>query len=158
MEEQPKLEVDWSGPPRRRYFRWRANERAGREGQTASAGAFNGTCLVYEGDVFFMEVRPIVRKGADGVERPVMPRPPTWADPLEEYEPPAAPKLLKRVEPRQGHEIPAPPPLSTSRSPDAPYEPTPLAKPKGRGRGRWGPRTPKPAPVESPAQAPVHAE
>lgn len=137
------MEVDWSGPPRRRYFKWRANARAGREGD-GSAGAFNGQCAIWEGDTFFMELRPIERHG-----KLVMPAPPTWADPLEEYEPPAAPRRLTPVAPtplpRPDVIEPTPPsagggpPAEPIAVPVTAIDPSEIAWPKGKGGKVRGP-------------------
>jgi hypothetical protein len=90
--------------PRPRRYKFRANAKAGRR-ETGGPGAFNGTCLVYEGDEFMLTLAPCWRKvrdengklvkDADGkIKRVLVERAmPTWADAIEEYpiEKPAKP-------------------------------------------------------------------
>lgn len=92
--------------PRSRRYLFRANAKAGKRGNP-DAGAFNGTCLVYEGDQFYLTLHPVMAKvrnadgkpvrGPDGkiklqlIERKM----PTWADPIAEYPLETPPKPIR---------------------------------------------------------------
>jgi hypothetical protein len=79
--------------PKSRYFQFKANEKA-------KNGAFNGTCLVYPGDTFFMVIPVVKITKPDGSVELSETRMPTWADPIGEYEVPRPPRLIKS-EPRE---------------------------------------------------------
>jgi len=86
--------------PRDHYYKFMANARCPKE------GAWTGTDLVFTGDTFFLLLQPTTRKvrGPDGKQLWKDGKPlreacdrelPTWADVVEEYEVPTAPKPVK---------------------------------------------------------------
>src|SRR5689334_18251859 len=86
----------FQGRPRTRYYLMRVNDKCPQD------GAFNGVCKVYfnsvtqTGDQFFYLSQPVKRR-VDGKIVLENERPPTWADVVDEYPIPTAPKPLARV-------------------------------------------------------------
>lgn len=82
--------------PRARRYHMRANANAGK-GPDTGPGAFNGVCMVYEGDTFYLTIPTIhvKQRGADGkfIYNPggsiktveMDGKIPTWCDPIAEY-------------------------------------------------------------------------
>jgi hypothetical protein len=76
-----------------RMYRFRTNAKAGLN------GAFNGTCLVLNGDEFTLVLHPYLKKGKNGAPDQLVDRKlPTWADVIEEYEIPKPPKVIRKVD------------------------------------------------------------
>lgn len=116
------------GNVRSRRFSFRGNASCGRRGDSNATPGFNGTCLVYEGDEFFMTLNPVrvKQRDKDGkVVRDAAGKPkmvlveramPPWADPIAEYPievPPVPLRVLGGAAPEAAK--PAPPAMPASR-------------------------------------------
>jgi hypothetical protein len=85
--------------PRAHMYKFRANEKCGTQ------GCFNGVCVVHEGDEFFMALYPAKKRIFDPVTKRVSfvivdRELPTWADVIDEYPMPEAPKPLRALAPK----------------------------------------------------------